>query len=193
MGLVRGRGMDERYRKHNSKAMADVARKEVTTLNRGIEQLLDRIMDTSSPTVIAAYEKRIDTMEKQKLVLQEKLGQKGQSVRSFDDTFRTAFLILSNPLKIWTSGAFEQKRMLLRIAFTDKLEYVRNQGFRTAPIALPFSLLEGITHGKYGMVDTGFKSSKQLIEVLSDWAVIFKSSETSVTKKFYWESFAKAA
>jgi len=91
-------------------------------------------------------------MEKQKLILTEKLAQKGQPVRSFDETFRTAFIFLSNPQKIWHKGAFEQKRMLLRMAFTDKLTYDRNQGFRTAAIAQPFRALRHFDNDNSEMV-----------------------------------------
>lgn len=42
--------------------------------------------------------------------------------------------------------------MVLRMAFTDKLTYVRNVGFRTAAIALPFSLLREFANDNSEMV-----------------------------------------
>jgi len=114
--------------------------------------LVDKLIETANPRVISVCEKRIDMMEKQKLVLHEKLAQKAQPIKDFDTTFRTALTILANPLKIWAFGAFEQKRMLLRMSFKEQLTYVRNQGFRTAPKALPFSLLGDISASRYEMV-----------------------------------------
>ena len=140
------------YRKHNAKELVASARQEIAGVERNVEQLMDRIVKTSSPSVISAYEKRIESMEKQKRIWEEKLLQTSQPVHSFDDTFRTALLFLSNPQKIWLDGEFEQKRMLLRMAFTDKLTYIRNQGFRTAAIALPFSLMREIANDNSEMV-----------------------------------------
>lgn len=141
------------YRQKSGAALANIVKKELVTLDRGIEQLLDKLIEASSPTVISAYEKRIDSMEKQKLVLQEKLVKKSQPVHDFDTAFRTALQILSNPLKIWHLGQFEHKRMLLRIGFADKLTYVRNEGFRTAEIAQPFRALRHFANDNCGMVE----------------------------------------
>ena len=141
------------YRQKSGAALANTVKKELVALDRGIEQLLDKLIEASSQTVISAYEKRIDSMEKQKMVLQEKLVKKAQPVHDFDTTFRTALKILSNPLKIWRYGQFEHKRMLLRVGFSDKLTYVRNEGFRTAAIAQPFSLLGDVSASRYEMVE----------------------------------------
>lgn len=46
----------------------------------------------------------------------------------------------------------EDKRMVLKLAFAEKLPYCRNDGFRTARYALPFALLEGLGQGNYEMV-----------------------------------------
>ena len=39
------------------------------------------------------------------------------------------------------------------MAFSEKLQYVRNQGFRTAQKALPFTLLEGFSTLESEMVE----------------------------------------
>jgi len=41
---------------------------------------------------------------------------------------------------------------VLRLVFADKLPYQRNEGYRTAQIALPFRVLEGFKGGKSEMV-----------------------------------------
>ena len=48
---------------------------------------------------------------------------------------------LSNPLKLWNSSRFEDKRAVLKLTFADQLAYKRNEGFRTANFSLPFKLL----------------------------------------------------
>jgi hypothetical protein len=62
-------------------------------------------------------------------------------VKSFDQTLRTALDFLGNPQKLWDSERLEDERVVLKLAFVDQLAYVRNEGFRTAVLALPFKVL----------------------------------------------------
>ncbi len=169
------------YRQQNSSALIASANKEYAEFEKSIEQLIDRMMESKSSAVISACEKRIESLEKRKLLLKEKTEQAGKPKHSFEDSFRTAFLILSNPLKIWLEGQFEVKRMLLRMVFTDNLVYVRNHGFRTAQTSLPFSLLGNICSNDSGMVDLNGSSSNQLFEVLESWETQCKHSKMGIS------------
>lgn len=114
-----------------------------------IAKLLDRIVEIDSPSIIVTYENRIRELENRKAELNEKIRKCGTVLPDFDETFRTAFSFLSNPHKIWCSDRLENKRTVLKLAFADKLSYCRNEGFRTAPYALPFALLEDFGQGNY--------------------------------------------
>ena len=46
---------------------------DVKQIEKQIDQLLDRIVETENRTVISAYENKIATLEKQKLIAAEKL------------------------------------------------------------------------------------------------------------------------
>ena len=50
---------------------------------------------------------------------------------------------LSNPYKLWASEKIEHQRAVLKLAFSDRLTYVRNQGYRTTKTTLPFKVLDG--------------------------------------------------
>jgi len=125
---------------------------ELTKVERQIEQFLDRIAEADIASVIASYEKRIQKLEQQRIVLTENIEKCGRPVRSFDETLRTAFDFLENPWKLWVSERLEDKRAVLKLAFADRLAYVRNQGFRTANLALPFKALADSSQGLEGMV-----------------------------------------
>ncbi|MCK5285456.1 MAG: recombinase, partial [Alphaproteobacteria bacterium] len=62
--------------------------------------LLDRIVDSSSDSVIKAYEDRITTLEKEKLVMAEKMQKQHKPQRSFDEMFELAIAFLGNPQKL---------------------------------------------------------------------------------------------
>jgi len=124
---------------------------EIRKIERNVDQLLDRIVDADSPVVIRAYEARIREMEGRKIEMREKIAQCGRPVRDFDDTLRTALGFLGNPHRLWASDRLEDKRTVIRLAFCDRLAYVRNEGFRTAELALPFKALADFSGSKKGM------------------------------------------
>jgi site-specific DNA recombinase len=114
---------------------------ELGKVSQQVEQFLDRIADVTVPSVIAAYEMRIKALEERQIFLAEKIASTGRPVRSFDETLRTAFDFLASPCQLWASERLEDKRTVLKLAFADRLAYVRNEGFRTPNFSLPFKAL----------------------------------------------------
>lgn len=141
------------YRRKNSQNEVLSTQKELQDIDRKVGQLLDRVVDADSQTLISAYEGRIKELEIHKVALTEKIKNCGRPLQSFDETFRTAFEFLGNPHKIWVSGGIEDKRTVLKLAFAEKLAYRRNEGFRTAATALPFRVLSDFQRGNKGMVE----------------------------------------
>ena len=73
-------------------------------------------------------------------------------MQSFEDHSRTAMKFLENPYELWDSEVLEDRRNVLKLCFTGKLCFDKNEGFRTARKALPFRVLEGLNDPKSGMV-----------------------------------------
>ncbi|MEW8052895.1 MAG: recombinase family protein [Candidatus Thiodiazotropha sp.] len=133
---------------------------EIAQVSGQIEQLLDRIVETQSVTVISAFEQRIEKLEKERFILQEKAAKRGEIVRGFDESFRTAMDFLASPWKLYHSDRLEDKRAVLKLTFADNLAYVRNEGFRTAEYTLPFKALAGISKGRNKLAEReGFEPS----------------------------------
>ena len=93
-------------------------KREAVQVDKKIESLLDRIVETENPRVIAAYEKRLSKLETDKLVLAEKQQNGVKPAHSFDDLFELATSFLANPWKLWESGQLTLKRTVLRLAFS---------------------------------------------------------------------------
>lgn len=125
---------------------------EISQIDRKLEQLIDRIVATESATVIKAYEREIDGLERRKLLLTEKAGQCGRPLKSYDDTFRTTMDFLASPWKLWESDRLEDKRTVLKLAFAERLTYRRGEGFRTPEISMPFKVLDSFNLPKEEMV-----------------------------------------
>jgi site-specific DNA recombinase len=127
-------------------------RQEIGTITRKVDQLLERIVDASSDTVVRAYEKKIKELESQKAMLADKIANSGKPIRSFSETYRTAFDFLANPSKLWHSPRIEDRRAVLKLVFAEKLPYVRGEGYRTAKISTPFKMLGDMNMSEKVMV-----------------------------------------
>ncbi|GLO70465.1 hypothetical protein MACH17_19820 [Phaeobacter inhibens] len=128
-------------------------RAERNQLEKQIEGLLDRVVEADSKSIIAAYEKRIEKMERQKLILDEKLVNRGKPAHTFEQMFEHACAFLSNPWKLWESGNLIARRIVLRLAFAERISYSREFGLRTPKTTLPFKVLEGFSCQKKLMAE----------------------------------------
>ena len=129
----------------------NLALNEVKKIDAQIAGLLDRIVDASSKAVVGAYEARIEKLEHEKLLMIEKVENHTKPRYSFDELFELALEFLSSPCKIWNSGNLAMQRIVLRLAFFERLSYCRKTGLRTPQIALPFKALDGFQSGKCKM------------------------------------------
>ncbi len=114
---------------------------KIREVDAKIETLVDRTLETSSATLIERYEARLRDLEQEKAALVEQTTLPAEPKDTLQRTFRTAMEFLGNPLKLWNSSRFEDKRAVLKLTFADQLAYKRNEGFRTANFSLPFKLL----------------------------------------------------
>ena len=159
---------------------AKALKTELAKVTEQVEQFLDRIADTTVPSVVAAYEKRIKSLEDRKIVLAENIAHCGRPVRSFDETLRTAFDFLASPCNLWASDRLDDKRTMLKLAFTYRLAYTKKEGFRTPHFSLPFKALTNFERQDFRMArPTGIepvsRASETLIlsiELRAPWAAI---------------------
>lgn len=128
----------------DNKSYAKRLEKELHQLNQKTTGLVDRLMNATSDSLINAYEGQIEKLEKEKLLLLEKIAQLSKPQQSRPKVFRTALKFLENPINLWNSNTLEDKRAVLKLAFADKPAYIRGKGFRTAPIAQPFLLTQAL-------------------------------------------------
>ncbi len=142
--------------------------KEIRKLDQSIEQLMDRLIETDSQTMIKAYEKRIKQLETDKAVLIEKSTQSLRPMRSYDAALRTALDFIASPYKLWDSGRLCDRRAVLKLAFPGGLQYHRNTGLRTAETPLPFKVLGGLTGKQIELAEReGFEPSISFLSLYS--------------------------
>ncbi len=135
-----------------SKYLLQSVKTELKGVEKQLDGMLERIVETDNPTLITAYEDKIEKLERQRLILREKAENPLPNKGTFEDSIELALWFLSNPWKIWDSGRYELRRILLRLAFADRMTYCRENGYRTPDLALPYKALNGLHDQKYKMV-----------------------------------------
>lgn len=130
----------QRRNSRQTEARTDM-KQQIKVIESKIAALLDRIMDSDSPTVISAYERKVEQLERDKLVLQEKTARCGTALGSFDASFRTALDFLAKPCDYWEKGTLEGRRTVLKLALASPLHWDWDEGVRTAELSMPFKVL----------------------------------------------------
>lgn len=120
-------------------------KRDIHKIEKQIEALLDRIVESGVGSVIAAYEKRIGKLESEKALLEERVAMGGKPKNTLEESFELALRFLSSPWNIWKIGRIEWQKTVLRLAFSEPVRYSRNQGVRTPIFSFPFKVLEGFS------------------------------------------------
>lgn len=105
--------------------------KQVKGVEKQIDGMLDRIVETDNASVIAAYEKRIENLERQKIVLNEKMGRTVPPKGRQRECIELALKFLASPWNIYKNGGFAMQQTVLRLAFSAPIRYCRNKGYGT--------------------------------------------------------------
>ncbi len=121
------------------------AKLKIKEIEKQTATLLSRIMESSNTAVIETYEAKIGELNKNKALLTEILENQAVPAGSFAEKLEPALIFLSNPWKIWESGSVAARRLVLKLAFTDRIKYYRNEGARTTKLSFPFRALEGVS------------------------------------------------
>lgn len=74
---------------------------------------LDRIVEVSSQSVVARHEQRIPELERERLVLAERLEAQARPRKSFGEMFELALGVLANSYKSWGKGTLGMRHAVL--------------------------------------------------------------------------------
>ena len=152
---------------------------DIAALDKDIELLLDRVVDATRPSVIAALEKRIARLEESKLALEEKRLRMHKPYRPFRENFEHAMELLENPGKLWFTDDPNDRRRLLRMVFPERLAWCLDGGFRTPQKAQPFAVLGGFSDESFVVARRG------RFELPTPRFVVWCSIQLSYRRRFH--------
>lgn len=126
-----------------AKDSAAAIKTEIARADAQIDKLVNRIVNLTNEKAVSALENKIGTLEQRKLVLAEQATQLQAPQPDFNESIELPLRFLANPYNIWLSGAFEMRRLVLKLVFSEPLQYSRDGGYRTPQTAIAFSALGG--------------------------------------------------
>ncbi|MCB9942438.1 MAG: recombinase family protein [Geminicoccaceae bacterium] len=140
-------------RSEQTKARLAAFRKDLADIEAETERLLERIIAATNDSVVKAYETKIEQLERRRLSLTEKLQDGELPQGRFEEFIELSLKFLANPWNLWRSGRITLQRTVLRLAFSERISYSRNEGYRTPKTTLPFKTLADFSGGNGMMVE----------------------------------------
>ena len=128
-------------------------RSEAERLQVKIDRIVDRIADTESAGASKALERKLEELERDQRLIEEKAQNAVAPRYTYAESFKRAMNFLSNPCKLWDTGVLEVRQAVLRMVFAEPISYDRKEGVRTAKSTLPFKALGDFCIPNFGMVE----------------------------------------
>ncbi len=135
-----------------SHATKDALSKQLRETEQQIENLLDRIVESGNPSLVSAYESRLEKLERDKIVISERVARTVPPKGRLEDCIEHALKFLANPWILYKNGDFVMRQTVLRLVFSDPLRYSPNGVYGTPNFSFPFKYLAGISGAKSEMV-----------------------------------------
>nr|WP_299867592.1 recombinase family protein [uncultured Roseobacter sp.] len=120
-------------------------KRQIGALDKQQDTLIDRLVETSTPRVIAALESKIAKLEEDRLLLTDKLSQNTDPKGTLGEVIELLKEFLSNPWNIYENGTLAMRKTILKTAFAAPLVYDRKSGYRTPQPSVIFDFFENIT------------------------------------------------
>lgn len=126
---------------------------EIDKLENKKKQFMDRISSSTNELLIKEYEKELEKILIEKETLEKQLPLKVYSQDSFGTATKIVLKYLENPVTMWKSNNYKDKRLLLEMYFEKKLAYDLKEGLGTASLACLPKLLATKDSSKNHLVE----------------------------------------
>lgn len=122
-------------------------------LEESRQQYLRRIGKTKNEELVPEYEEEIKKIKQRKVEIEKALNKKQYTAEQFGTAAEKVFTTLKQPLKMWKSDDYSDKRTILLMYFNDQLTYDYKTGFGTVSLDYPIKLIASIGSTKNGSVE----------------------------------------
>lgn len=137
-------------------ATQNQTKKEMERIGKQISALTEQLakkLAENDQDLVKIYENQLKKLNKELELLKGVPGK----VQYTTDQFRTAndkvFATLKEPVAMWKSDEYKDKLTIFAMYFDEKLRYDMKEGFRTATLALPITLMKQSEKQKNSLVE----------------------------------------
>lgn len=143
--------------------------RKLAAIQKDIDGYAAAISHCSSPVVLRRIEEAMEALEAKKV----RLGGRIERPKGPDHDFKTALKrvteFLKAPLFMWKTGDLSQRRLVLRLVFTEPLIFDAEIGFQTPSFSLPINIACVPELDEMEVVDMVRKFSNRLREMIQEW------------------------
>ncbi len=111
-------------------------------------ELVDRMVGAKNTSVLKALEAKIEELEREKLVLVSKAEEPLRNAARLEECMELALRFLSRPWGIYKNGSYAVRQTVLRLAFSEPLQFTPEGVYGTPKTTLPFRMLGGFSGKK---------------------------------------------
>ena len=126
---------------------------EIEEADSAIQSYLIRIRKTKDEDLISTYEEEIKDLKGKKKQGDQDLSKRKYTSEEFGTASDKVFSTLKDPMSMWKSDEYNDKRTILFMYFEDQLRYDYKLGFGTAGLAYPIKLINEVSASKNGIVE----------------------------------------
>jgi site-specific DNA recombinase len=117
---------------------------EIKEADTAVKSYLDLIRKTKDEELRIAYEQELKDFIQKKKLAQQKLQEKRYTSDEFGTATEKVCEVLKDPLSMWKSDDYNDKKTILFMYFGDNLRYDYHEGFGTANLTAPLRLINTI-------------------------------------------------
>ncbi len=149
--------------------MRQALKQSAKKIDEQIDLLLGRIVESTSTATVAAYERKIEQLEKERLLLAEKLEKQTHPKATSEQMLELCLTFLASPRKNMGFRRSNLEENSAEIGVCEPLAYSRNNGYRTSKTTLLFKVLGDICTPDRKMARLDGDSSNELFDTLTEW------------------------
>ena len=126
----------------------------IKEIDSAITKLSERASKTNNEIVAAEYEKQIEKLAKERKELESKKADAPEyNEKELGTAYDAVIKALKEPVLLWESDNFEERRTVLFMYFQERLPYNRELGFGTPKTALAVNLINSMSGSKKHLVE----------------------------------------
>ena|GEM_PF-3434340 len=152
LALTRALAVKEYKERHNANG-ADKEAKQHRIAEIDKEQMIIADSYTTANGIMRnALNLKIETLESEKLTLQNDVDNFQDELMPFDEAFGYVADFVRRPVEVWRNGDYGIKQLVLTLCFSDRISYNKEQKFGTVVLSPIFGLFDDLSSDTHKVV-----------------------------------------